>query len=172
MRKRKNIYKKLTICFTLFSMFGIVLWGILFSANNLVSKDTLATFSNSISNREELKEEINFLMAGTNENLTDSIIYGKYNKKNNKLYLMSIPRDTYTDNEDCNGHKINSIYRGKNLDSFLAEIEKLLEVAIDYYAIYDNKFIKEVVDSIGGVQIYVPQRMYYKGGDPEIIIDL
>ena len=86
--------------------------------------------------------------------------------------MMSIPRDTYTTNEMCNGHKINAIYRGKNLDSFLEEIETLLDVKIDYYAIFDNKFVKEVVDTVGGVEIYVPQRMYYVGGNPQIVIDL
>lgn len=171
-RKKKNIYQKLTRIFFAFSIIGIVLWSGLFAVNNLVAKDTLTTISNSISRKEEIKKEISFLVAGTNENLTDSIIYGKYNTETNKLYMMSIPRDTYTDNEMCNGHKINAIYRGKNLDAFLTEIEKLLEVTIDYYAIYDNSFIKEVVNCVGGVEIYVPQRMYYKGGNPEFIIDL
>jgi len=172
MKKKKNIYKRLSITFFVFSIIGIVIWSMLFAVNNLVSKDTLAAISNSISSKDNIKEEVSFLISGTNDNLTDSIIYGKYNTEINKLYMMSIPRDTYTDNEDCNGHKINSIYRGKNLDSFINEIEELLEVKIDYYAIYDSTFIKEVVDSVGGVEIYVPQRMYYKGGYPEIIIDL
>lgn len=171
-KKNKNIYKKLTTVFFCFSVIGIIIWCGLFSVNNLISKDTLTTISNSVNKSKDLKKEISFLVAGTNENLTDSIIYGKYNTDTNKLYMMSIPRDTYTDNEMCNGHKINAIYRGKNLDAFLTEIEKLLEVTIDYYAIYDSKFIREVVDSVGGVEIYVPQRMYYKGGNPEFVIDL
>lgn len=170
MKKKKNVYKKLSITFLTFSIIGIALWGMLFAVNNIVSKDTLAAISDSISGGESLKEEISFLIAGTNENLTDSIIYGKYNTKTNKLYMMSIPRDTYTTNEDCIGNKINSIYRGINLESFLTEIEQLLDVNIDYYAIYDNKFVQEVVDSVGGVEIYVPQKMYYKGST-EVVIE-
>lgn len=145
----------------------------LFAANNVISKDSLAAISESISDTKEVKkEEVTFLVAGTNDNLTDTIIFGKYDTVNNKLYMMSIPRDTYTTNELCNGHKINAIYRGKNLDAFLEEIETLLDVKIDYYAIFDNTFVKEVVDTVGGVEIYVPQRMYYVGGDPQIVIDL
>lgn len=158
--------------FLTLNILGIFLWGALFAANNIVGEQSLTAISNSISGAEKLKEEISFLIVGTNEKLTDSIIYGKYNTDTNKLYMMSIPRDTYTDNEDCIGHKINSIYRGKNLESFLTEIEELLEVKIDYYAIYDSVFIKEVVNAVGGVEIYVPQRMYYKGGEPEFTIDL
>lgn len=170
MKKKKNKYKKLSMLFLSFSIIGIVIWTLLFTANNLVSKDTLSAISDSISNKEALKQELNFLIVGTNDNLTDSIIYCKYNTENNKLYMMSVPRDTYTENADCIGHKINSIYRGKNLDSFIGEIQELLEVTIDYYAIYDSSFIKEVVDEVGGVEIYVPQRMHYKTVD--ITIDL
>lgn len=170
MKKKRNKYKKLSMLFLSFSIIGIAIWTLLFTANNLISKDTLSAISNSISGKEPLKQEISFLIVGTNDNLTDSIIYCKYNTESNKLYMMSIPRDTYTENPECIGHKINSIYRGKNLDSFIGEIQELLEVTIDYYAIYDSSFIKEIVDEIGGVEIYVPQRMHYKSG--EITIDL
>ncbi len=161
MKKKKNAYKRLTITFSLLSVIGIAIWGILFGINNILSKDTYAAISESISQKEDLKEKINFLIVGTNENLTDSIIYGKYNTNTNKLYMMSVPRDTYSTNEYCNGHKINAIYRGKNLQPFIDEIENLLDVNIDYYAIYDITFVKEVVDAIGGVEVYVPQKMFF-----------
>lgn len=172
-KKQKNKYKKLSkICLVL-SIIGIAIWTVLFSANNVVSKDTLSAISESIAeSKEPKKEEITFLISGTNENLTDTIIFGKYNTVQNKLYMMSVPRDTYTTNEVCIGHKINSIYRGKNLDAFLTEIKELLDVDIDYYAIFDSSFVREVVDEVGGVEIYVPQRMYYSGGNPRIVIDL
>lgn len=172
-KKQKNKYKKLSkICLVL-SIIGIALWTVLFSANNVVSKDTLSAISESIAeSKEPKKEEITFLISGTNENLTDTIIFGKYNTVQNKLYMMSVPRDTYTTNEVCIGHKINSIYRGKNLDAFLTEIKELLDVDIDYYAIFDSSFVREVVDEVGGVEVYVPQRMYYSGGNPRIVIDL
>ena len=172
-KKKKNIYKKLSITFIIFNIIGIGMWAMLFASNNIISKDTIDTISQSISNSKEVKkEEITFLVSGTNELLTDTIIYGKYNTVKNKLYMMSVPRDTYTTNPDCIGNKINGIYRGKNLDSFINEIETLLDVNIDYYAIFDNTFVKEVVDAVGGVEIYVPQRMYYVGGNPRIVIDL
>ena len=39
---------------------------------------------------------------------------------------------------------------------------KLLDVNIDYYAIYDITFVKEVVDAVGGVKVYVPQKMFFE----------
>lgn len=172
-KKKRNIYKKLSILCIIFNLIGIGFWAALFGANNMISKDTLSTISESISeSKEPKKEQVTFLVAGTNENLTDTIIFGKYNTVSNKLYLMSVPRDTYTTNEVCIGHKINAIYRGKNLDAFLTEIKELLDVDIDYYAIFDSTFVKEVVDAVGGVEMYVPQRMYYSGGNPRIVIDL
>ena len=171
--KKKNVYKKLSFIFVALSIFGIGMWMLLFGANNVINKDTLAAISDSLVNQNEVKKEsVTLLLAGTNENLTDTIIFAKYDTVNNKLYMMSIPRDTYTTNEMCNGHKINAIYRGKNLDAFLDEIETLLDVNIDYYAIFDSTFVKEVVDAVGGVEVYVPQKMYYVGGNPQIVIDL
>ena len=171
-KKKKNVFKKLACSIITLNIIGVALWIGLYFVNNMLSKDTLAAISQSVTNSKDIKKEITFLVAGTNDNLTDTIIFGKYNTVNNKLYMMSVPRDTYTTNEMCNGNKINAIYRGKNLDAFIDEIETLLDVKIDYYAIFDNTFVKEVVDAVGGVEIYVPQRMYYVGGDPEIVIDL
>ena len=172
-RKKKNKYKKIVGFLITINVIGIAIYIGMFALNNVISKDTLQAISGSIAeSKEPKKEEVTFLISGTNENLTDTIIFGKYNTKTDKLYMMSVPRDTYTTNEVCVGHKINGIYRGKNLDEFLKEIETLLDVNIDYYAIFDTSFVKEVVDCVGGVEVDVPQRMYYSGGNPRIVIDL
>ncbi len=159
--------------FLMLIFLAIGIWIVLFNINNVFKSNTVSSLLTSVIDlTSNTKEEISFLIVGTNDNLTDTIIYGKYNTKENQLYLMSIPRDTYINNTKCIGNKINSLYRGKNLDEFLKEIENLLDVEIDYYGIFDSKLVIEVVDAVGGVEINVPQRMYYIGGDPQIVIDL
>ncbi|MDD4376107.1 MAG: LCP family protein [Clostridia bacterium] len=173
MKKKKNPYKGMSKVFLILIFLAIGIWTVLFNVNNMFKSNTVSSLLNSVIDlSSNTKEEISFLIAGTNENLTDTIIYGKYNTKENQLYLMSIPRDTYIDNPKCIGNKINSLYRGKNLEAFLQEIENLLSVKIDYYGVFDSKLVIEVVDAVGGVEIDVPQRMYYIGGDPQIVIDL
>ena len=170
-KKKKTAYQKLSKLFTVFTIIGVFGWIILFGLNRVIGEETASSGVVDI-DKEPKKEELNILIAGMNEMLTDTMIFCRYNTNTNKLYMMSIPRDTYITSNVGVGHKLNALYRGKNLDEFLDMIEKLLDVEIDYYAIFSTDFIGKVVDSIGGVEFYVPQDMYYVGGDPIITIDL
>jgi LCP family protein required for cell wall assembly len=118
------------------------------------------------------KEEINALVCGTNQTLTDTMLYVNYNVNTGKVAMMSIPRDTYITNEYCIGHKLNSLYRGKNIDPFIQEIEELLDVNIDYYLIFDSKMLHEIVDAVGGVEVDVPIRMKYDDPTQDLHINL
>lgn len=120
----------------------------------------------------EKKEVISALVCGINENLTDTIIYIRYNVKTGKIAMMSIPRDTYVDNEYCIGHKINAIYRGKNVVPLIDEIEDMLDVKIDYYLFFRADMLREMVDAIGGVEVDVAMRMKYDDPTQDLHIDL
>jgi len=111
---------------------------------------------------EPKKENVSVLFAGVDKDglRTDSIIYAKYDTVNNKLYMMSIPRDTYTTNPLAT-YKINSIYYGgKYTQEFIWEIESLLDVKIDYYAIINLDTIPAVVDEIGGLKITLDDEIW------------
>lgn len=91
---------------------------------------------------------------------TDTIIYAKYDTVNNKLYMMSIPRDTYIDHPLTNA-KINAIYRGgKYKDEFINVIENMLEVKIDYYAVINLNILSEIVNEIGGLKITLDDEVW------------
>jgi len=112
--------------------------------------------------QEPKKENVSVLFAGVDKDglRTDSIIYTKYDTVNNKLYMMSIPRDTYTTNPLAT-YKINSIYYGgKYTTEFINEIEDLLDVQIDYYAIIDFDTIPAVVKEIGGLTITLDDEIW------------
>ena len=167
-KKKTNIYQKLSKFFIILSFVGIILWGALFEVNRVTGQEE----GTSESIGQPKKEEVYVLLAGMNEMLTDTIIFCKYNTNTNKLYMMSIPRDTYVITTVGVGHKLNAVYRRKNLEEFTEKIEEILDTEIDYYAIFGTDFIGKVVNSIGGVDFYIPQDMYYVGGDPIIKIDL
>ena len=99
-----------------------------------------------------------FFFAGVDKEgiRTDTIIYAKYDTVNNKLYMMSIPRDTYTTSTYAKNNKINNIYSsGKHTDGLVKEVEEMLDTEIDYYCIINLDMIKEVVDKIGGLEINI-----------------
>lgn len=99
-------------------------------------------------------------------------MYVNYNVETGKVAMMSIPRDTYITNEYCVGHKLNSLYRGKNTQAFVEQIEELIGVDIDYYLIFDSKMLIDIVDKVGGVEVDVPVRMKYDDPTQNLHIDL
>lgn len=173
-KKKKNIYQKFTTFFIVIFAVGVVLWIGIYAVNRVIGEDSLATQvgSNDSKVSTKKKSEVNALVSGTNQNLTDTMIYVNYNVETGKVAMMSIPRDTYITNEYCVGHKLNSLYRGKNTQAFIEQIEDLIGVNIDYYLIFDSKMLIEIVDKIGGVEVDVPMRMKYDDPTQNLHIDL
>lgn len=118
------------------------------------------------------KDVIHALICGVNDNLTDTMMYVKYDVKNGNIAMMSIPRDTYVENEYCVGNKLNGIYRGKNIVPLVKEVQELLDVKLDYYVVFDTDIVHQIIDEIGGVEIDVPFRMKYDDPTQDLHIDL
>lgn len=173
-KRKKNIFQKFTTFFFTIFVISFIAWIALYSVNFAIGDDAVSSSGASGTNKvySKKKQEINALISGTNENLTDTMIYVNYNVETGKVAMMSIPRDTYITNEYCIGHKLNSLYRGKNTEQFIEQIEELLGVKLDYYLIFDAKMVHEIVDAIGGVEVNVPIRMKYDDPTQNLHIDL
>lgn len=171
---KKNIYQKLTKIFVIVFIVSALMWIGVYSINRVIGEDSTALTggNNEKSSLTKKKNEINALVSGTNQNLTDTMIYVNYNVETGKVAMMSIPRDTYITNEYCAGHKLNALYRGKNTQAFIEQIEDLIGVNIDYYLIFDSKMLIEIVDKVGGVEVDVPMRMKYDDPTQNLHIDL
>ena len=169
--------KILNIILTVFLIIGIVVLGILISADYTVKKHD-EILKSQIGETEDFnheiikKDRISGFVAGESLNLTDTMIYFTYDVKSGKISYMSIPRDTYTESPYAWGDKLNAIYRGRNINELVNEIEYLLDVNIDYYLVVDMDIIKTVVDLLGGVEVDVPFRMFYTDNTQNLHIDL
>jgi LCP family protein required for cell wall assembly len=119
---------------------------------------------------------------------TDVIFVVHYDSAAESLKLVSLPRDTrvsLTDEVKANikaeGHSYNQVtklnavhaYSGEKMgcQNTVFEIEDLLGIKIDHYVKIDLEAFRAIVDAIGGVDMYVPQDMYWDmrdTGDPLI----
>ena len=123
-------------------------------------------------------QRVNILLMGTNGNLSDTIILASYDMKNQKVDLISIPRDTYFEragHDSAAARKINAAYgSGKALGSATAVSQVLLGMPINYYAVVDYKGVANIVDSLGGVSVNVPFHLVYNDpyADPPLHIDI
>ena len=123
-------------------------------------------------------ERVNILLLGVNDGLSDTIMLGSYDIKNQRVDVISIPRDTYYDREEATSastRKINAIYRkGTAVGTAKAVSDVLLGMPIHYYAVVTYEGIGKIVDSVGGVPMDIPFHMHYKDptDDPPLYIDI
>lgn len=124
--------------------------------------------------------EYNVLVLGMDREamLTDVIMLVNINDNDHSISVMQIPRDTYVSGGsgvECSTHKINELYadyyvtHGQNSAEAVSFVKGLLErslcISIHEAALVDLDGFSSIVDILGGVPIYVPERMVYD--DPE-----
>lgn len=123
-------------------------------------------------------KRVNVLLLGVNGGLTDTIMLGSYDMENQRVDVISIPRDTYYDRADAKSagaKKINAIYRnGGAVGTAEAVSDVLLGMPIHYYAVVTYEGIGRIVDAIGGVPVEIPFHMHYEDptDDPPLYIDI
>lgn len=102
-------------------------------------------------------------------NLTDTIQVASIDAKTKKITMLSIPRDLYVQVPGSTQHvKINEVhaigedngYPGGGPALAKEEISKILDVPIHYFIRADFSGFKDIVDSVGGVDVTVEQRLY------------
>ena len=109
--------------------------------------------------------------AQVNDGLTDMIMYLHFNNETGELKMLQIPRNIFvtTDASYSGNYQINGIAKtqgpsGYNDIGALCEyVSDALQVPIDGYVCIFMEKLTELVDLIGGVQMYVPQVMDYGG---------
>ncbi len=123
-------------------------------------------------------QRVNVLLLGINQGLSDTIMLGSYDIKNNHVDVISIPRDTYYDRKEATTaatYKINAIYiKGTAVGTAKAVSDILMGMPIHYYAVVDYKGIGKIVDSVGGVPMDIPFHMHYvdRTDKPPLYIDI
>lgn len=163
-KAKRNAFTRLTKLYTAVVIIGVIAWIAMYKVNTMLGVSTTVTVDkqgNQITqvelNQDEPKKDVvTMLFCGTDEGgyRTDTILYMKYDTINNQLYMLSIPRDTYTTNWRAY-LKINSIYQGgKYTQALLDEVQTLLAVdPIDYYMVIDLDMIPVMVEKIGGLTV-------------------
>lgn len=123
-------------------------------------------------------DRINVMLVGLATGNTDTIMVASYNTKDQRVDIISVPRDTYYARSNYTNYaynKINSIYRSEDIKGLAKACSELLYgMPIHYYAIVEYDDIRKIMDAIGGVYVDVPFRMKYDDptADPPLHIDI
>jgi LCP family protein required for cell wall assembly len=84
---------------------------------------------------------------------TDSIMVVYYSQKNNKVFLIPIPRDLIVKDENGNLEKINALYEKKKINLLLKKAEEYTGLRTKNYLAVDLKLITSLVDFLGGLEV-------------------
>ena len=107
---------------------------------------------------------------GSNDGMTDMIMYVNFDVANHKINMLQIPRDTYPGEEYKHGNtgKINAVaLYNDGIGSLMELIHEQYKLPVDYYVTIDMQSLKEIVDLFGGIEVYIPQDISYKGSTLE-----
>lgn len=115
----------------------------------------IALGPNSTDNQETLAEEQRVvLLVGQHSKLTDSIMLAVILPQQQKITLMSIPRDLYV-----HGRKINEYYEFFGIQKLADEVEYVTGIKANDYVLIDMQAFTEFIDGIGGVDINVEKNI-------------
>ncbi|WP_097026096.1 LCP family protein [Clostridium peptidivorans] len=135
--------------------------------------------SPNISKQVEKNEPVNILVMGVDignpknaaePKRTDTMILLHYNPVNQKADMISIPRDTLIQINGKN-QKINAAHAFGGVNLLVEEVEELLDIDVNYYAKVDYNGFRNVIDSIGGVDVTIPNNMYYDDASQNLHIN-
>lgn len=107
-----------------------------------------------------------------NHGLADTIIVAAVYPKTGEISALSIPRDSRVLIPGVGTRRVNEahVYGGAALMN--DTIELLLGIPIDYHIEVDLDGLVSLVDAIGGVELEVEKRMYYRDRSQDLLIDL
>lgn len=179
---KKTFFKTFFISFIVFSL----VWGG-FIYNTVIKaegeEEEYIHKDNFIDRLMDGKDDITFLVLGVDSMdtksasgaRTDTIMLCRADKSTGEISLLSIPRDTKVQIRGrMNEEKINHAHAYGGPELSVKAVKDLLGVDLEYYVRVDYRIVKEYVDLIDGVEVYVPMDMKYSDpvADPPLYIDL
>lgn len=105
-----------------------------------------------------------FLLMGTDDGNgnADTLMVATYDVAQQRVGVVSIPRDTIVDRTWSRYPKINGAYGGGGgVERVRQEVSHLLGIPIDFYVKVDIRAFVALVDEVGGVDFEVPVDMNY-----------
>lgn len=170
-------YKRLAIILVLLALLtgGWVGGKFLYNAHKLFGGNIFSVLKTT-KLQGEANGRVNILLAGNSAddaghdgaNLTDSIMLMSIDTVNNKVFLLSIPRDLWVNIPGYGHQKINAAYVDGQNDGFSQTgypsggmgllqqaVEQYFGISINYYALVNYTAFKEAVDAVGGIDVTI-----------------
>lgn len=177
-QKRKNFWTRIFLI-----IFGLLLmcFAAYYSYNQGASGiqvEPVNQRSGSVVPLDPQYERIHILFLGTDDkgdtaSRTDTILLVSLDPDTGEAGILSIPRDTRIYIEERNRwDRVNAVHAYGGPQLTVKEISSFLNVGIDYYLETDFAGFSKIVDTLGGVEIFVERDMKYTDTAQDLYIDL
>ena len=130
----------------------------------------------------QLSQPMNLLILGVDKpdegaepfsGRSDTIVLMRFDPTTGTASLLSIPRDTQVELPEMGWAKINQANYNGGPDAAIAAVQQVLgEVQIDRYVRISTQALQELVDLVGGVEIFVSEPMSYTDRAGQLTINL
>lgn len=183
-QKKKNITTQRKQIYIIIAIITIILLtatgvlGVKIAKNGLSLKGMLMTSIGQDEKDIQNLDPFYCLVMGISEDieakLTDTIMLGAYYPNEQKVSILSIPRDTFVGNSTTSADsydKINALYQ-TSPEKTLEAVRNLTGIDVRNYVVISNNALRDVVDEIGGVYFDVPMNMNYDDWGQKLHINL
>lgn len=109
---------------------------------------------------------------------SDSMVVASYKPREQRVAILSIPRDLWTYIPGHGYDKINHAYAFGGPALSVETVERLLGLDIDHWVSIDFDGFVKVIDALGGVEVNPPKPLYYvdpadrRSGEGGLVIDI
>ncbi len=94
----------------------------------------------------------------------DTILLVSFENSTGRVRIITIPRDTWVQTPG-GGSRLGNVYRDGGVSQTVKQVSSLLGISIHQYVIIDMQTFAELIDLLGGIDLYVEGDMNYE--DPE-----
>lgn len=164
-RKAKRLWLKIPLIIILIIVLAIGAYGasVYYKAKKTVNEkmhEQVDSIDIAVT-KKKIKDNdpLNILLLGidsetSEKGRSDALMVLTLDPKGNKMQLVSIPRDTYTEiigrgEED----KINHAYAFGGVDMAAATVENFLDIELDYFVRLNMKGLEQLIDQLGTITV-------------------
>lgn len=158
-----------------------LIWGIYIFFSHFSLSEVLLLFGH-LDTDEYNRTQILLLGSGDanhdSPDLTDTILVLSLNHDEESVSMLSVPRDLWIDIPGHGGSRINRVFqdyqkeygRSGALEIVEESVGRIIKQDIHYYAKVDFKVFKDLVDTVGGIDIEIPNKYCdYEYPDEELV---
>ena len=153
--------------------YHLLLWGMakydVYHAHYMEYQERKAERATPIDNK--FVEYMNVLVVGVDSGgmgmnpRADAIVLVSLDQSTGRLRTMSIPRGTLVTTNDGEQKQLKMVYESGGIKDTVVAVRELLGITVHQYVVLDSAALAELIDTLGGVDIYVETKMDYE--DPE-----